>query len=324
MRSGKISEAILKRSVLKELRAANDNVVLGPGIGNDAAIVKSSGEMVTATTTVTLGDGFWGRIGIYRVMNDIASVGGRMNSVMMNITMPEKFDEKVLKDIIRQSERICCQNNLQITGGHTEISSAVVRPVVSYTGIGSRIHNVPRKVEPGQKIVLTKWIGMEGAYLAYQFKREELRARFNNQLLDFVLNTGQWLACQEEAEIAGANGVCYMHNLSNGGLFNGLWELAAFGGVGIKVDYKKIPVRQEIIEISEYFDINPYQMMSGGSMLMTIAPESDIVNILRENEIPAVVIGEVTDNNDKILVNEDEVRYMDVSKRDELWKVLNN
>lgn len=324
MRSGKISEAILKRSVLKELRASNDNVILGPGIGNDAAVFKGSGNMVSATTTVTLGELFWGRIGIYHVMNDIASVGGRMDGVMINITMPEKFDERILKDIIRQTERICCRNGIQIAGGHTEISNAVVRPVVSYTGFGQCIHNVPRVVKPGQQIVLTKWIGMEGSYLAYQYKREELRERFNNQLLDFVLNTGEWLSCQEEAEIAAANGVCYMHNLSNGGLFNALWELAAFGSVGIKVDYKKIPVRQEVIEISEYFDINPYQMMSGGSMLMTIWPESDIVNILRENEIPAIVIGEVTDNNDKILVNEDEVRYMDVSKRDELWKVLNN
>lgn len=88
------------------------------------------------------------------------------------------------------------------------------------------------------------------------------------------------------------------------------------------VDFKKIPVRQEIIEMCEFYNMNPYRLLSGGSLLMTFEPECGIVSILEKNQIPVAIIGEVTDSNDKILLNEDEMRYIDVTCRDELWKII--
>lgn len=323
MRSGKVSESILVRSVLKEIREKKQNIITGAGIGNDGSIIQIASPIVTATTTVTLGDGYWGLIGVNRVINDIVCMGGVPEGISLNITMPEKFNEKVLKDIMRQTERQCVEHGIQIIGGHTEICNSVNKPVVSYTVIGHREYEVLGEIKPGYKIILTKWIGMEGAYLLSQYKRHELRERFNGQLMDFVEQTRLWLSIREEAKIASENGAVYMHNLSNGGILNALWELAGKGNVGIKADLKKIPVRQEIIEVSEFFNINPYQMLSGGSLLIMVKPESNLDEILLENGIPAIVIGEVTDDNDKILVNDDEIRYIDASKRDELWKVIN-
>lgn len=323
MRSGKVSEAILVRSVLKEIHKKNNNVISGPGIGNDGAVLQLDSPVVTATTTVTLGEGYWGLIGVNRVLNDIAGIGGVPVGISLNITMPEKFNEKVLKDIMRQTERQCIEHGIQIVGGHTEICNSVNKPVVSYTVIGNRKYNITGTIEPGQKIILTKWIGMEGAYLLSQYKRQELRVRFNSRLMDFVEQTRRWISVREEAEIAAKNGAVYMHNLSNGGILNALWELAGKGNVGIRADLKKIPVRQEIIEVSEFFNINPYQLLSGGSLLIMVPADSRLDEILLEEGIPAAVIGEVTDNNDKILINDDEIRYIDASKRDELWKVIN-
>lgn len=323
MRSGKISESILIRSVLKEIRYKKQNVITGAGIGNDGALIQNDSQVVTATTTVTLGDGYWGLIGVNRVVNDIACMGGVPDGISVNITMPEKFNEKVLKDIMRQTERQCIEHGMQIIGGHTEICNAVNRPVVSYTVIGHREYVISGDIKPEQKIILTKWIGMEGAYLLSQYKRQELRARFNGQLMDFVEQTRLWMSVREEAEIASRSGAVYMHNLSNGGILNALWELAGKGNVGVKADLKKIPVRQEIIEVSEFFNINPYQLLSGGSLMIIVPAESQLEELLIEKGIPAIVIGEVTDSNDKILVNDDEIRYIDASKRDELWKVIN-
>lgn len=324
MRSGKISESILKRSVLKEIHTKNSDVISGAGIGNDAAVLKGERDKVVSTTTVTLGDGFWGRIGIYRVMNDIACMGGCMEELLINITMPQEFDEKVLKSILRQSEEVCSRYDIQIAGGHTEISDGVLRPLIVYTGIGSRLFDISGRIEPGQKIALTKWIGIEGAYLLSQYRNKELEARFPGQMLDIVKKGGDWLSVSDEAVIAAQNGVPYMHNLSNGGILNGLWELASRGNVGVKADFKKIPVRQEVIEVCELFDLNPYQLLSGGSLLMTIPPGYDIVGMLQEQGIPVSIIGETTDNHDKILMNEDEIRYLDVPGRDELWKIINS
>lgn len=323
MRSGKISESMLKRSVLKEIHAENENVITGAGIGVDAAVIKSSGDMVTATTTVTLGEGFWGEVGIVRVWNDIACMGGKMQAVMMNVTLPEDFDEKILKMIMRQSDGICKRLGVQIVGGHTEISSQVIKPLVSYTGLGNKIYDCVEKVEPGHKIAITKWIGMEGAYLLTQYRKEELKKRFPDQMIEPVRCMGEWLTIHEEAELALKHGASFVHNLSNGGILNGLWELSVRGKCGICADFKKIPVRQEIIEICELFDLNPYQLLSGGSLLMTIPQDSDIMELMQEQGIPIQIIGEVTGGNDKILVNEDETRYLDVPARDELWKIIN-
>lgn len=321
MHSGKLSESIIKRSVLKEIHAKNPQVASGAGIGKGAAVLSFNGGVLAATTTVTLGEGYWGLIGIHRVANDIACMGGQIAGVMMNVTMPSKFHEKLLKEIMRQSETVCKELGLQIIGGHTELSKAVSKPLISYTGIGSRRYDISGKVHPGQQIALTKWIGMEGAFLMNQYKKKELSERFPRQMLDFAQNCGRWLSVQEEADLAAECGVSYMHNLSNGGVLNALWELSVYSKRGMTVDFKKIPVRQEIIEMCEFYNMNPYRLLSGGSLLMTFEPECGIVSMLEENEIPVAVIGEVTDGNDKILVNEDEERYIDVTCRDELWKI---
>lgn len=322
MRSGKLSESIIKRSVLKEIHAKNPQVASGAGIGKGAAVFLGSGDTVAATTTVTLGEDFCGVIGINRVANDIACMGGRIQGVLLNITMPSRFHEKRLKEIMRQSEAVCKEMGLQIVGGHTELSDSVIKPVISYTGIGSRKYPVAGKVCPGQQIAVTKWIGMEGGFLMSRYRGEELKRRFSAQILDFAGNCGKWLSVLEEAALAAECGVSYMHNLSNGGVLNALWELSVYSRLGMTVDFKKIPVRQEIIEMCEFYNMNPYRLLSGGSLLMTFEPECGIVSMLEENQIPVAVIGEITDSNDKILRNEDEVRYIDVTCRDELWKII--
>lgn len=324
MRAGKISEPMLKRSVLKEIKSINSNVLTKASVGEDSAVLKGGADMVTATTTVTLGEGDWGYIGVNRVINDIACNGGDVAAVMMNISMPEKFDEKILKTIMRQTEEVCKRHGIQIAGGHTEITDAVVKPVVSYTGIGYRNRTFVPKVEAGQKIILTKWLGMEGSYIAHNLKKESLRARFPGQMLDFVQNQIEWISVKEEADIAIDNNATFIHNLSNGGVLNALWELSVKGKVGLEIDFKKFPMRQEVIEVCEFLELNLYRLLSGGSLLIVTSDEDKILSALNEAEIPAVVIGKTTDSNDKILINEDEIRYLDVQNRDDLWSLIDH
>lgn len=322
MRSGKISEAVLKRSVLKEIHTKNDMILEGAGVGNDAAVLQGDGDMAVATTTVTLGENMPAMTGIYRVMADLACKGAGTDAIIMNVIMPERFDERILKNIMRQSQMLCKKYGIQIAGGHTEATGAARVPIVCYTGIGKRKYTVSGEIKPGDKIYITKWIGLEGGYQLYRMKKEELEKRFPGSFFDLFDRIPMMYDITEEAEIACQNGVTYLHNLSNGGVMNALWELSVKGKCGIKVDFKKIPVRQEIIEVCEYFDLNPYRMLSGGSLLMTAPAEYDIVNVLNEHDIPTALIGEVTDDNDKIIMNEDEVRYLDTPGRDELWKII--
>ena len=107
------------------------------------------------------------------------------------------------------------------------------------------------------------------------------------------------------------SGVRAMHDVTTGGIFGALWELAEASGVGLDITLKKIPIRQETVEICEFFDINPYQIASGGSLLMAAEDGNRLVMDLVKEGIPAVVVGKATAGNDRVLINEEERRFLE-------------
>ena len=113
-----------------------------------------------------------------------------------------------------------------------------------------------------------------------------------------------------------------MHDITEGGVFGALWEMAEGAGVGLDVDLRKIPIRQETVEICEFFGVNPYLIMSSGSMMMATDDGYRLVQEMKRAGIEATVIGRTTDGNDRILRNGDDVRYLDRPQTDELYKVL--
>ena len=110
-----------------------------------------------------------------------------------------------------------------------------------------------------------------------------------------------------------------MHDVSEGGIFAALWEFAESSGVGLEIDIKKIPIKQESVEICEFFDINPYKIVSGGCLLIATEDGNLMVRELEKAGIPAVVIGKATDKNERVLLNEDEVRFLETVQVDELY-----
>ena len=124
-----------------------------------------------------------------------------------------------------------------------------------------------------------------------------------------------------EAAVATKSGVSAMHDMSEGGVFGALWELAESAGVGLEIDLKKIPIRQETIEICEFFDLNPYKLLSGGSLLIATEDGNGLVMELEKADIPAVIIGKATDTNDRVLINEDERRFLETTQTDELYQL---
>ena len=128
------------------------------------------------------------------------------------------------------------------------------------------------------------------------------------------------LSVVPEAAIATAAGVCAMHDVTEGGIFGALWEIAESAKVGLEVDLKKIPIRQETVEICNYFDLNPYGLVSSGSLIMVTDDGQALVKKLNEKNINAVVIGKLTAGNDRIVWNEEEKRFLEPPKPDELYK----
>ena len=87
------------------------------------------------------------------------------------------------------------------------------------------------------------------------------------------------------------------------------------------MDLKKLPIKQETVEICEFFELNPYELLSGGCLIMVTEDGNGLVSALAREEIPAVIVGRTTDSNDRILYNEDEKRYLDMPKTDQIYDV---
>ncbi len=324
MKIGKISESVLKRSVLRQIHTKREEIVSGAAIGEDCAIfAQSDAEMVSCMQEADLSAVTVKQL-IYRCANNLAAAGAEPFALMITLLLPEDTEEASLKGWMAEADKAAAELSMQIAGGQTRVTEALCRPYAVVTGYGKLPagSSVAGKAEPGQDIVISKWIGLEGtAYLA-KHNREKLLARYPAYLVEEAEGFDRFLSIIPEAATAGKSSVCAMHDASEGGIFASLWELAEGAGVGLTIDLKKLPLRQETVEVCECLGVNPYELRSGGCLIMTSRDGLGLVAALQEKQIPAVVVGKVTDSKDRILLNEDEVRYMERPKQDEIYKMI--
>ncbi|MGN1180102.1 MAG: AIR synthase related protein [Suilimivivens sp.] len=350
MKKGKISESVLKRSVLKYIHTQREEVIKGAGMGSDCAFLKyenilpdnsissdqntSSCYLSASTETIALPVKDAGSLAVYAAVNNLAAGGTECFAVTVSLSLPLDTEEYQLQEIMKQIESTCSLLHVQIAGGHTEVTGSVNTPVITVTALGrpiltetfagiQRVQEGKCKVPANTDIVMTKWIGLEGTVILSKEKEKDLLARYPLPLIAAAQGFEKYLPILPEAATALKSGVYTMHDIRNGGVFGGLWELSRSMGVGLSVDLKKIPVKQETIEICEFFDLNPYELLSGGSLLMIAHDGEGLVWALNEQGISAAVIGQTTDSNDKIILNDEEIRFLEPAKPDEILKVFN-
>jgi len=222
-------------------------------------------------------------------------------------------------------ETACAQANVQIMGGHTEVTKAVNQSVVNVCGIGKVKKGrlvTTAGAKPGDDILASKWVGLEGTSIIAKEKQQELLKRYPLRLIQTAQTFDQYLSVLPEAAVAVKSSVSAMHDVTEGGIFGALWELAESSGVGLEIDLKKIPVRQETIEICEFFQINPYELISSGCMLMASSDGNTLLRELQKAGIKASIIGKAVAGNDRVLLNEEERRFLEPPKADQLYKVI--
>ena len=323
---GKVPESVLKRSIIKQIKTKRDEIVVGAGVGEDcAAIALSEDEIfVTSTDPITGTSHDIGALAVNVTANDIASSGAEVIGIMLCVLLPEGTDEDELKQIMKQAEEVCSKLNIQTVGGHTEVTKVVNQPVITATGFGKIKKDRLVKTSgacPGDDVVVTKWIGLEGTSIIAKEKEEQLLTRFSASFVDTAKGFSEHLSVVEDAKIAMQAGVTAMHDVTEGGIYGALWEIAESSGTGLEIELMDIPVRQETVEICEEFGINPYELISSGSMLITAKNGLDVVRRLKSAGINAAVIGKVTEGNDRIVRGRDTKRFLEPPKTDALYKI---
>jgi hydrogenase maturation factor len=266
-----------------------------------------------------------GNLAIQITLNDLASAGAEPVGVMLTFLLPEKFSEAKLRAVMEQAAEAAEAANVQIMGGHTEVTPVVNQPVISVVGVGKAKRDrliSTAGARPGMDVIVTKWIGLEGTSIIAKEKEAALLERYPKQLVEEAKSFDRYLSVLPEAAIAVESGVSAMHDVTEGGIFGALWEMAESSGVGLEIDLKKIPIRQETVEVCEFFGINPYELISSGSMLMAACDGNGLVRALEAASIPAVCIGKITDGNDRVVCSGEERRFLEPPKADELYKVM--
>jgi len=351
MNKGKVSDSILRRSVLKYVQQNNSMVnnestlISEAKVGADCALFTVPSEIIATATAIAVGQGAQAVVeAMLNAGNNLICGGAEMFGVTISIVLPEDTDESELKKIMESALHFAKIHQITIFGGNTVINKEVSQAIITVTALGHSMGYKLKSCKPGMDIVMSKWIGLQGTARIASQKRADLEKRLPHRLLNEAVKFGcagmketakadllesmgeKYMSVIPEARIAMEQNVCLMHDVSGGGIFRALWELADLTGTGILVELKKIPVRQETIEICEVFGLNPYELLSGGALLMVTEKGEALAEALYAEGIPAEVIGKLTDNNDKALINRsyesEEIRYLERPKTDEIDRIL--
>lgn len=326
MRPGKISDSVLKRSVLKQIRTRTQEVINGAGIGEDCAIFAPSWGYASAVSQAAVPREEDLIRALVKCANNVACAGARPVAFMLTLLLPGETEEQLLRQLMTAAENTCGLLEMQIAGGHTTVSRHVDCPVACVTAYGIPAQEelplvTTRGAVPGQDIVLTKWIGLEGTAILARHYREGLRERYPAHLVEEAAGFDRYLSIIPEAASAAKSGVRVMHDASEGGILASLWELAESSGVGLTIDLRKIPIRQETVEVCEFCGVNPYTLASSGCLVLTADRGEELVKRLDREGIPAVVIGGITDSHDRLIYNAEEKRYLDKPVQDEIHRL---
>jgi hydrogenase maturation factor len=141
-------------------------VVLGPGIGRDAAVIDNGGQklLVAKTDPITFAADLIGWYAVNINANDIACMGARPAWLMTTVLLPESSTPELAENIFDQVLDACAALGIELVGGHTEITYRLDRPIVVAALLGEveRERLVrPEGARPGDALILTKGIAMK-------------------------------------------------------------------------------------------------------------------------------------------------------------------
>lgn len=171
-------------------------------------------------------------------------------------------------------------------------------------------------------VVVTKWAAIEGTVILAEEKKEELLERYPAHMIREAEGFKEYLSVEKETVIARRMEAHAVYDAGSGGIFGVLWKISCEMAVGLDIDLKKIPIRQETIELCEFFDLNPYQLLSGGMLVILTDQGKSLVEELSAAGISAQIIGNTNSGNDKIIRNGEKIRYLDPVRQDEIYRLF--
>jgi hydrogenase maturation factor len=299
---GKVPVSSLKNIVFRNLGMPDSWLLVGPGIGEDAAVVRSDGRLIVLSTDpVTGAMANIGWLSVHINANDVATRGARPKWYLCSVMLPKGSSEDALRKIMRQIHRACLSLKVTVAGGHSEVTPVINRPIVVGFMVGEAEcgrYFSSSGAEVGDLLIVTKSSGIEGTAIIATDFTDLLKKHLDSTTIRRAQLLYRRISVVEDALTAlDAGGVHAMHDPTEGGVLCGIWELAEASGLGVRIYGDNIPILNETKAVSKALGLNPLRMMSSGSLLIAARPSSceRIISRLSRRGIEATLIGEFTD-----------------------------
>lgn len=319
MKAGKIPEAVLKRTVINPVNQYGKKQNVSAGVGKDAGLFAIPETDVLAQSGTVLSGNVPGmaELAVFRACNSLLAAGTVPTGVSVQLMLPETMEEDALKETMQELLKACETTGTALVNGHTQISPLVSERVIAVTATGAAPKTaLLNETVAGSELVMTKTAGLAGTVLLSREYREKLHERYTYDFIGKAEARGAELFAPE-AKLLSELGIVHMHDVAEGGVFGAVWEFAERLKSGVELELKQIPILQETVEICEFFDINPYQCRGDGAMLFLTGDSAGVIEELKKAGVFAAVIGRMTAGNDRIIINEDEVRHLEPNRVEE-------
>ena len=324
--SGKLPAEMLAQ-LLEGLPRRDPRVLLGPGIGRDAAVIDFGDRLLVATTDpITFATAHLGWYAVHVNANDIVCMGARPAWLLATALLPEGAETSLPALIFRQLSEACDHLNIELVGGHTEVTPAVERPVIVGTMLGEATREgivLGENIAPGDRVLMTKRIAIEGTSLLARECGDTLRGRRVDaatlgRASEMLFDPGISVVADARA-VCGAATPRLMHDPTEGGLATALHELAEAAGVAIRVRRDAVPVLAETRTICDALALDPWGLLASGTLLAIVAAEDcgRVAAALADVKIECSEIGTIETGDPKVIID-DEAAPLPRFARDEL------
>lgn len=312
MQLGKLPSDQLHR-LLEQLPSHGSEVIMGPKIGEDAAIIDYGDKvLVVKTDPITFATDMIGWYAVNINANDIACCGAKPRWFMATLLLPQYINESEIQSIFDQMIQAAESLDVTIIGGHTEITDQVSQPIV----VGTMLGEAPKSkyvttsgALPGDSIVLTQALAIEGTAI---LARESSEALLNKHVpleniekcKHLLVNPG--ISVVKAALLANEHVYIHsMHDPTEGGIATALYELAHAANVGVLIYKHKLPILDETISVCEALCLDPLGLLASGTLLITLAPNhvQKLLEALDSVSVPAYEIGTITSENNGVLMS---------------------
>jgi hydrogenase maturation factor len=327
---GKVPPEILQKIVFAKLGTSDSDVLLGPKLGEDAAVIRVGEKVIIAATdpiTGSISDVGW--LSVIVNANDIATFGIRPRWFLVTILLPTDSTPDQLQQIVKQIDEVCQNLGIAVAGGHSEITEGIDKPIVVGFMVGMTDEGnyvTSSGARPGDSIIITKTIAMEGTSILATEGEEVLAKKIPATTISHAKNLKSQLSVVTEGVAAFETGfVTAMHDPTEGGLSNGLHELCDASNVGFEIYSDAIPVDESTLKICSALDVDPMELISSGCMIICCGKENvnEVVNTIRSRGVSPTVIGQIVeDSKRRILITDSDGIPLSRPATDALWDAL--